>query len=176
MSLSDLAAIGGFVSGVAVLITLLFLMAQLRQTNRNQHALMRQGRTARYIEIISSRTQPHLGESFSLAMDSASLDVAQFAAVTAHIDAYFWHFEDCYLQYHAGTIDEASWNSDVATLTFLMALAPFRARWRTVRALSHGEYRDYVDSLLQRVPCAKPDTGLRSRWEALVAEEIAAAS
>ena len=44
MSLSDLAALGSFISGVAVVVTLVFLLVQMRQTNRNQKSLMQQGR------------------------------------------------------------------------------------------------------------------------------------
>ena len=45
MSLSDLAAIGSFVSGIAVFFSFFFLALQLRQANRDQKALMQQGRT-----------------------------------------------------------------------------------------------------------------------------------
>jgi hypothetical protein len=50
MSLSDLAALGSFVSGVAVMVTLIFLLLQMRQANRNQRALMQRMRSARNIE------------------------------------------------------------------------------------------------------------------------------
>jgi hypothetical protein len=53
MSLSDLASLGSFVSGFAVLISLIFLYFQLRQVNRqvrqaeiNQRSLVGQTRTA----------------------------------------------------------------------------------------------------------------------------------
>lgn len=148
----------------------------MRQASRNQRSLMQQGRTARYVEIISARTQPHLGESFFLAMNSGTLDDAQWTAVTAHIDAYLWHFEDCYLQFEAGTIDLASWKSDLATITFFVALPVFRAQWRTVRALSSGRYRDFMDSLMREVPMAKLGGDWRARWNAHLAEELAKAT
>ena len=43
MNLSDVASIGSFVSGVAVLVSLVYLSLQVRQTERNQRALMNQG-------------------------------------------------------------------------------------------------------------------------------------
>ena len=43
MSLSDLASLGSFVSGVAVLISLIYLALQVRQTEKNQQSLMQQG-------------------------------------------------------------------------------------------------------------------------------------
>lgn len=174
MSLEDLAVIASLVSSLAVVATLLFLLLQMRQVGRNQKSLMQQGRSARYVEIISARTQPYLAECFSLIMNNAPLDESQRIAATAHIDAYFWHFEDCHMQFEAGTIDRAAWESDTATLRWLIATPAFRAQWRLVRDLSNGRYRDYVDSLLRQVPVSTPHD-LASRWRAMLAEELAAA-
>ena len=132
---------------------------------------MQQGRTARYVEIISSRTQPHLGEAFLRAVENRPLDDSQQAAVMAHIDAYFWHFEDCFLQFEAGTIDQASWNSDKATLTFLIGMPMFRAEWKGVRALSNGAYRDYVDALMRETPVTTQND-FRDLFNAQLAEEF----
>jgi len=46
ISLSDLAAIGSFISGVAVVVSFVFLAVQLRQNARNQRAIMHIERTA----------------------------------------------------------------------------------------------------------------------------------
>lgn len=43
MSLADLALIASLLSSVAVLVSLLFLGVQIRQSNRNQRSLMQQG-------------------------------------------------------------------------------------------------------------------------------------
>lgn len=173
MRLEDFAVVASLFSSFAMAITLLFLLLQMRQVSRNQKSLVQQGRTARYVEIISSRTQPLLAESFSLAMDGAPLDEVQRIAVTAHVDAYFWHFEDGYVQFEAGTIDRAAWESDVATLRWLIATPVFRAQWRLVRDLSSGRYRDWVDGLLREVSVSA--TGdLGSRWRTMLAEELAA--
>ena len=57
MTLADLAALGSFVSGFAVLVSLVFLYFQLRQLNaqvlqgeRNQRALLNQGVATRITE------------------------------------------------------------------------------------------------------------------------------
>ena len=163
---------GEFVSSLVIVVTLMFLLLQLRQASGNQQSLMQQGRTAGYVEIISSRTQPHLGEAFLRAMENRSLDDSQWVAVTAHIDAYFWHFEDCFLQFEAGTIDQASWNSDKATLTYLIGLPMFRAQWKVVRALSNGAYRDYVDALMRETPVTA-QSHFRDLVNAQLAEELA---
>jgi hypothetical protein len=43
MSLTDLASIGSLVSGVAVLVSLIYLSLQVKQAERNQQASIRLG-------------------------------------------------------------------------------------------------------------------------------------
>ena len=62
MILTNLAAIGSFISGVAVVVTLIFLLLQMRQANLNQRALMQQGRVARTNETMLRLTEPHMLE------------------------------------------------------------------------------------------------------------------
>src|SRR5215469_14534496 len=50
MSLSDLASLGSFVSGAAVLISLIYVGYQIRQASKHQRALMNQGYFARVQE------------------------------------------------------------------------------------------------------------------------------
>ena len=72
MSLSQLAEIGSFVSGVAILASLIFLYFQLRQINhqvrqaeKNQKSAIRQGRASRTVRIILAGTDPSLADAFT---------------------------------------------------------------------------------------------------------------
>jgi hypothetical protein len=58
MSFSDLAAIGGFISSLAVCGSLIYLALQVRQSDRNQRALMTQGMLTRGADIIMYMAQP----------------------------------------------------------------------------------------------------------------------
>jgi len=51
MSLSDLASLGSFVSGLAVLISLIYLAIQVQQAEQNQKAQIQQGRAARLVDL-----------------------------------------------------------------------------------------------------------------------------
>ena len=79
MSLSDLAALGSFVSGLAVLVSLIFLYFQLRQVNRqvrqsekNQLALMNQGVINRTSDIIRFAAEPDINELSSRVIAATS--------------------------------------------------------------------------------------------------------
>src|SRR5215472_11229819 len=67
MSLSDLASLGSFVSGAAVLASLVFLFFQMRQmteqvrqTERNQRATINQERIAQYSDRLLRWSEPSL--------------------------------------------------------------------------------------------------------------------
>lgn len=64
MSLSDLAALGSFISGLGVLVSLVFLYFQLRQigvqvkqTEKNQRALISQASRAPATSFAASRNR-----------------------------------------------------------------------------------------------------------------------
>src|SRR5215469_1826562 len=58
MSLSDLASLGSFVSGIAVLVSLIYVAVQLRQAAKHQRALMHQGYAARVSENLHWLAEP----------------------------------------------------------------------------------------------------------------------
>ena len=65
MSLSDLASLGSIVSGFAVLVSLVYLSLQVRQAERNQRALMQQGRANRVSDNSFRVAEPGLSVVFS---------------------------------------------------------------------------------------------------------------
>ena len=52
MSLSDLASIGSLVSGVAILVSLIYLAIQVRQAEKNQRAVLNQGYITRVADYL----------------------------------------------------------------------------------------------------------------------------
>ena len=153
MSLSDLAAVGSFISGIAVFLSFIFLALQLRQANRNQRSLMQQARTGRNVEILLKMADPGVSETLAQAnTDCAPMSDAKIWSFYGFTAAVFWSYEDCFMQFQAKTLDASSWASDVATLERLVAYPPYRAVWKMARDGMGGDYRDYVDSLMHKVP------------------------
>src|SRR5689334_6518225 len=62
MTLSDLAAVGSLVSGVAVLVSLVYLALQVRQSERNQRAVLNQGYITRVTEYLRWYAESPLNE------------------------------------------------------------------------------------------------------------------
>jgi hypothetical protein len=174
MTLSDLASIGSFVSGAAVVVTLAFLVIQMRQANRNQRALMQQMRSARSIDTILRHAEPGLNDTISLAMrGEAALEDVQIRSFLAAIDATLFNWEDSFLQWKAGTLDAAGFQSDENSLRDLAAVPAFRVAWRMGRQYFSSGYREFVDTVMHEVKVAEPPD-LKSIWTAMMAEERAA--
>ena len=68
MSLMDLASIGSFMSGVAVVVSLVYLALQVRQAQKNQRALMQQGRAARICDLLLRLSEPSMASTYRKAL------------------------------------------------------------------------------------------------------------
>jgi hypothetical protein len=174
MSLANLAAIGSFVSGIAVVFSFIFLALQVRQANQNQRSLIQQARTSRNVEILLKMADEQISELLAKAeSEPAGLSPEKIWSFYGFVGAVFWSYEDSYMQYNAGTLHAGSWQSDVATLERILAYPSFRVIWRMVRDGMIGGYRDYIDAVMSKVPA---DTSARYSdfFAAYLAEELSA--
>ena len=159
MSLSDLASLGTFISGMAVVVTLVFLLLQMRQANLNQKSLMQQGRTQRTLGLLMLLTNPQLCEIVTRAFKGdPTLSEAEYVAFYGYAAGIFWNYEDSFLQFEAGTLDATSWASDVSSLRRFCTNPAYRAVWSVVRDSIGEGYRSFVDSLMEEAKGTRPTT------------------
>jgi hypothetical protein len=175
MTLSDLAALGSFVSGVAVTITLVFLLVQTRQSNRNQRAMMQQGRAAQQVDLLlrcASEDMSAVRLRFlagDLSMNEREIDTALYTYL-----AIWRSFEDSFLQHKLGTIGSESFLTDTAIVRFLFTYPSQRATWRLIRARYASDFRDHVNAIMNETKTTQPVLEA-DLWRQLVKEELAAA-
>jgi hypothetical protein len=105
MSLSDLASLGSFVSGLAVLISLIYLAIQVQQAEQNQKAQIQQGRAARLVDLQLRLADSANAEIYVRGMNGeafeAATDVQRFRGL---ILASLYSMEDTFLQHKAGLL------------------------------------------------------------------------
>lgn len=172
MSLSDLAAVGSFVSGIAVVFSFLFLALQVRQSNRNQRSLIQQGRTGRNVDILLRMSDPFMSETIAEAdVNCAAMTAGKIWAFYGFAGAVFWTYEDSFLQFEAKTLDAQSWESDAVIIKRLIGHPAYRVVWKMARDGMGGGYRDYVDSLMREVE-ADTTYSLTDLFKMYVAEEL----
>jgi hypothetical protein len=176
MSLSNLAAIGSFVSGFAVLVSLIYLGLQVKQAERNQRALMQQGRSTQQVDLLLRNCEQQISRTRlrsyagDVTMDDQEVDTAIYLSL-----ANWRCFEDGFLQHKAGTIDEASFLSDTAIIRFIFTYPSQRATWRLVRDRFAPDFRDFADKIMRETKASQPPAEAQV-WRRYVSEELAAAA
>src|SRR5215469_1818652 len=149
MSLSDLAALGSFISGLAVLLSFAFLALQLRQSNVNQRASMQGQRSARIADMVYRRLDPRLTD-LTLRGNRGDTSMSPEEVWTYHRMNYatFLNFEDTYLQDRLGTIDSDAWKSSSIRLKHLLAAPGLRVSWKRWRSNFPGGFAESVDQIV----------------------------
>jgi len=100
MRLSDLASIGSLISSAAVLISLVYLALQIRQAERNQRALIHQGRASRMIALTTQIADPGIVDGYFLAIfGSDSITHGQYRQYTMLFTGLLYAIEDDFFQY-----------------------------------------------------------------------------
>ena len=176
MTLSDLAALGSFVSGIAVLATLVLVLLQMRQANQNQRALMQGMRSARLVETILHQSEPHVSEAIGRALQhDLSMPEPQLRSFLLAMNATFANWEDSFLQHRAGVLDDEGLQSDAAVIRSVMRRPAHRAAWKLQRDRTIPAFRAFVDRIVDETRPALDHRGLAAAWKKMLTEELAAA-
>jgi hypothetical protein len=173
MSLAELAELGSFVSGLAIVLSFIFLALQMRQSNLNQRSLMQQGRGARIVDSIWRMADPHVTALLVRFYEADDLKSSEVISLFNALGLWFWDWEDGFLQFQAGTLEPASWRSDLKALKQACSEAAYRVAWRLQRPYMGDAFRDYVDNLMRETKVA-PQPDLAALWKTWMAEERAA--
>jgi hypothetical protein len=173
MSLSDLASLGSFVSGVAVLISLIYLSIQVRQAEKIQRSSMQQARADRASNGALKVAEDGISSIYAkgLAGDErlTNEDIQRFLSVAR---AILVSAEDSFLHHKSGQIDDGTWRGVQAALRGWGRSPGFRAAWRMTSDRYTAEFAAFVDTALKETPVAK-DSDLTATWIELVRKEKA---
>lgn len=175
MSFSDLASLGSFVSGIAVLFSFIFLALQIRQSARNQRAIIHNERT-RLVQDLTVQSFGSYESAETMLRGNAadvSLDGARSRQYLAMLLSVFRLFEEFFHQHRDGMMDEARWRSNALRVRGFLASPGMRAAWRT-HALTFGsEFRAWMDAILRDV-AVDAEADVVASWKQYCGEELAA--
>ena len=177
MSLSDLASIGSLVSGAAVLVSLIYLALQVRQTDRNQQASIRQGRTTRAIDLLLAQLEPGVANAWARGLEApgeiTQTELRQFLSMCR---AQFHHVEDAFYQHEEGLLSDAAFATVLEGMRGLARFPGTRAAWKRIRRTHTGRFADFMADILARAR-HEPQYHVPSmdEWRADVAAEAAGA-
>jgi len=173
MSLSDLASLGSFVSGVAVLISLIYLALQVRQAEKNQQSLMQQGQATRVCDMLLRYAEPELARIYGKGMageDLTEVELVQFSSV---LRAQLIARQDTFLQHERRLTPEPAFYTLRLTTQDAMRAPGARAMWRNVRHMYGPSFRAFIDEAIQG-PASPPVSNDLELWKQSLAEVRAA--
>ena len=181
MSLSDLAALGSLVSGVAVLVSLILLYFQLRQLNRqvrqaerNQQGALRQGRALGLMEWNLHVSDAEISDVLTRLAAGQARTRAELEQYVAVARAGFQLYEDSFDQYKAGLMSERAFASFERNAAASFAVPGFRVAWTAIRPMFGPEFVSHMDRIRAETPVNVGPDAL-ALWNAAIAAELAAA-
>lgn len=156
MSLSELASLGSFVSGIAVLGSLIFLYlqmnqigAQIKQAERNQRAAIRAERATRTTVGLMAFVESSAVDALFLGNGaSEEMSTTQIRQYVLYCMSRFTNAEDAFSQHAEGLLGESAFNSMIASYRFAFSTPGFRAIWQLERVQFHGDFVVFMDKLL----------------------------
>lgn len=180
MSLTDLASLGGFVSGFAVLISLIFLYFQLRQLNAQvtqaekfQQTLVKQARTSRVMEVCARLAEADFAAVHLRVMTNApDLSPTEWSRFNAHAKAIFQNGEDTFSQYRRALLHEEDFQGFVLNLRWTFLNPGLRVAWKTQRESFPAPYVAFVDQIVAAEAAAALRPVTFERWKSDMAAEL----
>jgi hypothetical protein len=177
MSLSDLASLGSFVSSFAVLISLIYLALQVRQTKRNQQIAIRHSRATRVVELHLALADVAVADAWLHGSGNpqqiTQTQVSQFINLCR---ALFFHFEDSFYQREEGLLNDDAFETVVAGVRLSARSPGFRAAWKVARPNFGGRFLAFMDGVVAGSAGEPPlDLSLEA-WKAAFASEASRTS
>jgi hypothetical protein len=112
MTLDDLGNLGDFLGAIAVLVTLVYLAIQVRQSSAITRAHTRQSLAESQINYLNSRvTDPYLRAVSFKMYSGEELDAEETYALRVHITAHVRLFENYFAQFALGTMTPEDWRA-----------------------------------------------------------------
>lgn len=172
MNLSDIASIASIISSISVAITLIFLALQVRQAEKNQRAMMQQGRADRVSSQALKVADPNLSPVFNKGTqrpeELTREELDQFLTIAR---ALLLSGEDSFLQHRAGLLDERAYRSFVTGTRWMLAAWPgLRAVWRLMSGQYGPDYAKFMDDLVAEAPPV-PAPDRMVQWTAILQAE-----
>ena len=172
MSLSDLASVGSFVSGFAVLISLIYLALQVRQAKRNQQIAIRHSRVSRIVELHLALADPGVAEAWLHGSGNPDeLTQTELSQFTNLCRALFFHFEDSFYQREEGLLNDDAFETVVAGVRFSARSPGWRAAWRMARPNFGGRFLEFMDREVAASATELPVALSLQAWKGAFASE-----
>ena len=149
MDIPLIIAIAEVIGTVAVVVSLIYVGAQVRQNTRSTKLATGQNLSRDMRDVLMSL---YADSEFSKAYLDAQKDVehltgAERFRLYVFTQCYLRTMENAFYQHRNGVVDEYVWESHVANMRFTRNTAITSAFWRDRQHVFATEFRDFFNSL-----------------------------
>ena len=146
---ANIAEIGG---GIAILVSLVYVAIQIRQSSATARAQTRQALADSQINYLNSRvTDPFLRDISFKMYAGKNLDDAETMALRLHVTAHIRLFENYFTQYALGTMDAEDWRAMRAVIGNHFRLEPYRHVFTVREEVWNSEFAVEVNRILGEI-------------------------
>lgn len=154
MNWDAIGAIGELVGAMGVVVSLVYLAAQIRHNTRSTNAAAFHALNASLSQISATiASNPQTARLFRIGLsDFESLEADEIIQLFNILNFNFRHLESAYVQFRQGTRNEESWLSWRTDIDEYARSAAVHHWWRLRRRAYEAGFRELVDSALARHP------------------------
>ena len=150
MTLGDLGNIGEFVGAIAVLVTLLYLAVQIRQSSATTRAHIRQSLAESQIQYINLRaTDPFLRGALRKMFAGQELDEDEAFGLRVHAVAGLRMFENYFAQNTLGTMDPEDWRAMRVVLKGHCRFPAYREAFAVLEDSWNAQFAAEIQSIIE---------------------------
>jgi hypothetical protein len=156
-----------------VLISLIYLSLQVRQTKRNQQIAIRHSRASRIVELQLTLADPGVADAWLHGSGSpqeiTQTELSQFINLCR---ALFFHFEDSFYQREEGLLNDDAFETVVAGARLSARSPGWRAAWRVARPNFAGRFLHFMDGVVAGSAVEPPVDLSLEAWKVAFASEV----
>jgi len=152
VTLQDLGAIGDLIGGIAVVVTLIYLAAQVRQNTAMITAQTVQSSVDATQRVLLFRAeQPALRALFRKARTGENLSQDELEVLASYLQAVFMNFQARLMHHERGLFDQSVNESYELILRDYLVLDFVQRWWSFARELYGAAFRDHCDALIKEL-------------------------
>lgn len=148
MNWEVLSTIADIASAFAVVISLIYLAMQIRVQNGEARIAAMHDISVGYRDCLANLADEQTAVLFDKALqDFDSLTQVESIRLIAVVGRMFRVWEEAFMQYQAGRLEERIWQSMLSQFLGYMSLLPFEKVWELRRNYFDPEFAEFVDCL-----------------------------
>jgi hypothetical protein len=157
VTLDELGSLGEFISGLAVVVTLVYLALQIRHNTRAVRSSMHQDMVESTLRIAESMSDnPDVGRIVLKANeDYDNLTKEEFVRFEAYAERVFGNFESVFYSYRNSMIEQDLWESWEASYLADISRTAMRRFWHEDRPMHLRDYMEFIDQFYRKNPASE---------------------